>query len=85
MLPTAGGRGDAIHESQGHSVEDQLMMEEFVIEGGHPLKGTVVPSGNKNAALPMLAAALLTDQRVVLRNVPQIEDIRTMVEIIAAL
>ena len=61
------------------------MMEEFVIEGGHPLEGTVVPSGNKNAALPMLAAALLTDQRVVLRNVPQIEDIRTMVEIIAAL
>jgi UDP-N-acetylglucosamine 1-carboxyvinyltransferase len=61
------------------------MMEEFVIEGGHPLEGTVVPSGNKNSALPMLAAALLTDQRVVLRNVPQIEDIRTMVEIISAL
>ena len=61
------------------------MMEEFVIEGGHPLEGTVVPSGNKNAALPMLAAALLTDQRVVLRNVPQIEDIHTMVEIISAL
>jgi len=60
-------------------------MEEFVIEGGHPLEGTVVPSGNKNAALPMLAAALLTDQRVVLRNVPQIEDIHTMVEIISAL
>ncbi len=61
------------------------MMEEFVIEGGHPLEGSVVPSGNKNAALPMLAAALLTDQRVVLRNVPQIEDIHTMVEIISAL
>lgn len=60
-------------------------MEEFVIEGGYPLEGTLVPSGNKNAALPMLAAALLTDEKVVLRNVPRIEDIGTMVEIISAL
>lgn len=60
-------------------------MEEFVIEGGHPLEGTLTPSGNKNAALPMMAAALLTDEKVVLRNVPRIEDIRTMVEIISAL
>lgn len=60
-------------------------MEEFIIEGGRPLEGTLVPSGNKNAALPMLAAALLTDQKVVLRNVPRIEDIRTMVQIISAL
>ncbi len=49
------------------------------------MEGTLVPSGNKNAALPMLAAALLTDQKVVLRNVPRIEDIRTMVQIISAL
>ncbi len=60
-------------------------MEEFVIEGGHPLEGSLVPSGNKNAALPMLAACLLTDERVVLRNVPRIEDISAMVEIISAL
>jgi UDP-N-acetylglucosamine 1-carboxyvinyltransferase len=60
-------------------------MQEFIIEGGRPLEGTLVPSGNKNAALPMLAAALLTDQKVILRNVPQIEDIRTMVQIISAL
>ena len=60
-------------------------MEEFVIDGGHPLEGTLTPSGNKNAALPMMAAALLTDETVVLRNVPRIEDIRTMVEIISAL
>jgi len=66
-------------------VEDQHIMDEFVIEGGHPLEGTLVPSGNKNAALPMLAAALLTDQKVVLRNVPRIDDIRTMVKIISAL
>ena len=60
-------------------------MEEFIIEGGYPLQGTLVPSGNKNAALPMLAAALLTDEKVVLRNIPRIDDIRTMVEIISAL
>ncbi len=60
-------------------------MDEFIIDGGYPLEGTLIPSGNKNAALPMLAASLLTDEAVVLRNVPQIEDIRTMVEIITAI
>ncbi len=60
-------------------------MERFVIEGGHPLKGTVVASGNKNAALPILAATLLTDEKVVLRNVPQVKDMETMMEIISAL
>ena len=49
-------------------------MEKFVIEGGVPLSGTVVPAGNKNAALPLLACALLTDEDVVLHNVPQIRD-----------
>ena len=47
-------------------------MEEFIIEGGIPLSGEITPSGNKNAALPLLAACLLTDEPVVLRNVPQI-------------
>jgi UDP-N-acetylglucosamine 1-carboxyvinyltransferase len=60
-------------------------MEEFVIEGGYPLEGTLVPSGNKNAALPILAASLLSDEEVVLKNVPRIEDIHTMVEIISGL
>jgi UDP-N-acetylglucosamine 1-carboxyvinyltransferase len=60
-------------------------MDEFIIDGGYPLEGTLVPSGNKNAALPMLAASLLTDEEIVLRNVPQIDDIRTMVEIVTAL
>jgi len=60
-------------------------MEKFVIEGGHPLEGTVIPGGNKNAALPMLAATLLTDEKVVLRNVPRIEDVETMMGIISAL
>jgi UDP-N-acetylglucosamine 1-carboxyvinyltransferase len=49
-------------------------MEKLVIEGGVPLSGTVVPAGNKNAALPLLAACLLTDQQVVLHNVPRIRD-----------
>ncbi len=60
-------------------------MEKFIIEGGHPLEGTVAPSGNKNAALPLLAAALLTDEKVVLRRVPLVKDLETMMEIIAAL
>ncbi|HEM62539.1 MAG TPA: UDP-N-acetylglucosamine 1-carboxyvinyltransferase [Chloroflexi bacterium] len=60
-------------------------MDEFIIDGGYPLEGTLIPSGNKNAALPMLAASILTDEEVVLRNVPQIDDIRTMVEIVSAL
>ncbi len=53
-------------------------MDRFVIEGGHRLSGTIAPSGNKNAALPLLAAALLTDKRLVLRNVPDIGDVRIM-------
>ena len=53
-------------------------MEKFIIEGGHPLKGEVTPAGNKNAALPLLAACLLTDEPVIMRNVPDILDVRTM-------
>lgn len=53
-------------------------MEKFIIEGGHPLHGEVTPAGNKNAALPLLAACLLTDEPIVLRNVPDILDVRTM-------
>jgi UDP-N-acetylglucosamine 1-carboxyvinyltransferase len=57
-------------------------MEQFVIEGGHPLKGTITPSGNKNAALPLLAACLLTSEPVTLRNVPGIRDVDTMRQLI---
>jgi len=60
-------------------------MEKFIIEGGSPLSGTVEPAGNKNAALPALAAALLTDQEVVLRNVPRIRDVQAMLELISLL
>ena len=57
-------------------------MEKFIIEGGAPLSGTVVPAGNKNAALPALAASVLTDQEVVLRNIPRIRDVEAMIELL---
>ncbi|HNB87776.1 MAG TPA: UDP-N-acetylglucosamine 1-carboxyvinyltransferase, partial [Anaerolineales bacterium] len=60
-------------------------MEEFVIEGGTPLHGEVTPSGNKNAALPLLAACLLTSEPVVLKNVPQIRDVQVMRKLIESL
>jgi UDP-N-acetylglucosamine 1-carboxyvinyltransferase len=53
-------------------------MEKFVIEGGIPLGGEVTPSGNKNATLPILAACLLTNEPVVLHNIPQIKDVIDM-------
>ena len=60
-------------------------MEEFVIEGGVPLRGEVTPAGNKNAALPLLAACVLTDEPVVLHNVPQIRDVLDMRKLISSL
>ena len=60
-------------------------MEKFVIEGGVPLSGTVVPAGNKNAALPLLACALLTEERVTLHNVPRIRDTEALLELLADL
>ena len=53
-------------------------MEEFIIEGGIPLRGEVTPAGNKNAALPLLAACLLSDEPIVLHNVPEIRDVLDM-------
>jgi UDP-N-acetylglucosamine 1-carboxyvinyltransferase len=53
-------------------------MEKFIIQGGIPLFGEITPSGNKNAALPLLAACLLTDQPVILHNLPDIKDVETM-------
>src|SRR5262245_10459545 len=53
-------------------------MHSFVIDGRRPLRGTVRAAGNKNAALPMLAATLLTDETVELSSVPGIRDVHTM-------
>ena len=63
--------------SSGPRVQDY-----FVIEGGAPLSGRIKPEGNKNAALPLIAAALLTDEDVVLANMPRIRDVETLLEIV---
>ncbi|HEY3945814.1 MAG TPA: UDP-N-acetylglucosamine 1-carboxyvinyltransferase [Solirubrobacteraceae bacterium] len=60
-------------------------MEKFVIEGGVPLSGTIVPAGNKNGALPILAACLLTEDEMVLRNVPGIADVEAMLALLETL
>jgi len=60
-------------------------MERFVVEGGRRLDGTIRPGGNKNAALPILAACLLTDEAITLRNLPDIQDVRVMLEILEGL
>jgi UDP-N-acetylglucosamine 1-carboxyvinyltransferase len=57
-------------------------MASFIIEGGRPLRGVIRPIGNKNAALPMLAACLLTDEPVTLHNLPRIGDVHTMMHIL---
>lgn len=57
-------------------------MEKFVIDGGVALCGTVVPAGNKNAALPILAASVLTTDEVVIRNVPRIRDVDAMLRVL---
>ena len=55
----------------------------FLVEGGRPLSGTIRPTGNKNAALPIVAATLLTEHPVTLENVPRIRDIEILVELLA--
>ncbi len=60
-------------------------MEKFIIEGGVPLHGEITPGGNKNAALPLLAACLLTDEPVILHNVPAIGDVRAMQALLESL
>ena len=61
------------------------LMEKFVIDGGVPLSGTVVPAGNKNGALPILAASVLTAEEVVVRNVPRIRDVDAMLRVLRGL
>ncbi len=60
-------------------------MDKLIIQGGYPLNGEVTPSGNKNAALPLLAACLLTDEPVTLYNVPNIRDVQDMIALIQSL
>jgi UDP-N-acetylglucosamine 1-carboxyvinyltransferase len=60
-------------------------MDRFIIQGGVPLKGTITASGNKNAALKLFPACLLTEEPVILHNVPDIDDVNSMIEIIRRL
>ena len=60
-------------------------MDKFVIRGGNPLLGTIRVSGAKNAALPAMAAALLTDQPIILENIPQVRDIETERRLLASM
>lgn len=60
-------------------------MDRFIVQGGVPLSGTISASGNKNAALKLLPACILTDEPVILRNVPDIADTHTMIEIVRGL
>src|SRR5918912_540073 len=76
---------DTLAEPLESQVPAAFLMEKFVIEGGQPLSGTIVPAGNKNAALPALAACLLTEEEVVLRNIPRIRDVEAMIELLSGL
>ena len=67
------------------TVVADTVMESFVIEGGRPLSGSIRATGNKNAALPIIAASLLTEEPVTLTNVPAIRDVETMLELVADL
>jgi UDP-N-acetylglucosamine 1-carboxyvinyltransferase len=60
-------------------------MPRFVVDGGHTLRGSIRPAGNKNAALPAVAAALLTEEEVILQNVPRIRDVQTLLELLVSL
>src|ERR1700753_979123 len=60
-------------------------MDKFVVRGGNPLLGTIKVSGAKNSALPCMAAAILTEDEVILENIPQVRDIETERKLLAAM
>jgi UDP-N-acetylglucosamine 1-carboxyvinyltransferase len=59
-------------------------MADLIVQGGKPLSGTIVPSGNKNSVLPIFCASLLTDEPVILRNVPDITDLNKLVDFLSS-
>jgi len=60
-------------------------MDKFVVRGGNPLLGTIKISGDKNSALPCMAAAILTQDELILENIPQVRDIETERRLLAAM
>lgn len=57
-------------------------MAAFVIEGGHPLSGTITPQGAKNEALQVICASLLTSEEVIIRNIPDIRDVNNLIQLL---
>ena len=57
-------------------------MAAFIIEGGHPLSGTIVPQGAKNEALQVICATLLTSDKVTIHNIPQIRDVMNLIQLL---
>lgn len=66
-------------------LNEEQCMDQFIIQGGLPLSGEVFPSGNKNAALPLLTACLLTDEPVILHNMPEIRDVQAIRQLLETL
>ena len=60
-----------------------MSINKFQIKGGNKLSGSIVPQGAKNEALQVLCAVLLTNEEVIIRNIPSIRDVNTMIDIIA--
>src|SRR5919197_814466 len=87
LLSTSTGAGAASCASaaKAESLIQSPDMDKFVIRGGNPLLGTIRVSGAKNAALPAMAAALLTDEPVVLQNIPDVRDIETTRRLLVAM
>src|SRR5215471_4478308 len=84
-----GGSIASDTRSEGNAMDHEVRKSgtvrapiQYIVEGGHRLKGAIEPSGNKNSALPIIAAALLTEHPVTLDNVPRIRDTETLVELI---
>src|SRR5215203_331885 len=73
------------HRPQPEPGSRRPLMQKFVIDGGAPLSGTVVPAGNKNGALPILAASVLTTEEILVRNVPRIRDVEAMLQVLRGL
>src|SRR6516162_474302 len=69
-------------QSTSRESEAQLAPIQYIVEGGHRLRGAIEPAGNKNSALPIIAAALLTEHPVTLDNVPRIRDTEVLVELV---
>lgn len=96
MFPPAGvpmrrrivsvlGRAGVPSHEHADPLNQVDLMPSFVVDGGNPLSGSIRPAGNKNAALPALAATLLTGEEVVLDNLPRIRDVMTLLEILESL